>query len=115
MTTWRVKNKWLFCYKEPICSAKGLECYRNAVTNDEMCMTACEGLYADVSKNNNYNTVEDAERFVSILRTYEYYKKGFGRDITYPKMLEGNDLIFVHNLYIFLLRLQDEEVQATLG
>jgi hypothetical protein len=77
-------------YQEPICSPKGLDCYNIGIETDGNCLTSCEGLYADVFKDQEYKNVDDIKKFKPILRSYGEYKRGYSKDIGFPKLIESN-------------------------
>ena len=57
-------------------------------------MTACEGLYADVSREKEITNVGKDKKFINTLNNYENYKRGFNKDIVFPSIIESMFFIF---------------------
>ena len=53
------------------------------------CLTPCKGLYADVERDIEVIKLEDRKLFDSVVENYENFKRGYIKDINYPKQLEG--------------------------
>ena len=50
----------------------------------------CKGMYADVSKQTtDTKIVDDMYKFKGLIQQYEEYKRGYRKEICYPKILEG--------------------------
>ena len=72
-----------------MCTPTGIECYQRMSIDTKHCLTSCNGLYADVTKNSNFKSLENIEKLESFMANYESYKRGFSKDIEYPDMLSG--------------------------
>ena len=49
----------------------------------------CKGLYADISlENSDVRKVENMRKFDQLVKSYENYKRGYSKDITYPPALK---------------------------
>ena len=62
-----------------------MECYKSVIPNGEKCVAPCEGVYADVEKELNHEKVEEMRKFDQLMANYEEYKRGYEKDINYPK------------------------------
>ena len=64
------------------------ECYGDVEKTFEQCLLPCKGLYADISVENS-GKVEEMKKFDHLIKSYENYKRGYTKDITYPPALRG--------------------------
>jgi hypothetical protein len=55
----------------------GLECYKSVKKSSEKCTIPCKGIYADVSRGEDFEPVEEIEEFGPTLASYTNYKSGF--------------------------------------
>jgi hypothetical protein len=55
----------------------GLECYKSVKKSSEKCIIPCKGIYADVSRGEDSEQVEEIEEFRTTLDSYKSYKSGF--------------------------------------
>ena len=56
---------------------------------EEACLTPCTGVYADIRKDIEIVEVEDLRKFDELLLNYEDFKRGYAKDINYPRQLKG--------------------------
>ena len=55
----------------------GLECYKSVKKSSEKCIIPCKGIYADVNRVEDFEKVEEIEKFGPTLESYKNYKSGF--------------------------------------
>ena len=68
-----------------------MECYGNLKKNqrEKVCLPPCEGLYADIKKDSDAIALYTSGKFKRLLEQYEDFKRGFARNIEYPRLLKG--------------------------
>ena len=52
------------------------------------CLIPCKGIYADVFKEIEGISVDYMIKFVELIGNYESYKRGYVKDINFPKQLK---------------------------
>ena len=55
-------------------------------------MIPCKGIYGDVERDIEVMKVEEMRKFDELVEKYENYKRGYVKDINYPKQIEGKTL-----------------------
>ena len=72
-----------------LCSLDGIECYKKLRPDTDNCVAPCKGIYADVQRDIEAMNVENLRKFDKMVESYEHYRRGFIKDIEYPKLLKG--------------------------
>ena len=75
----------------------GLECYKSLEKSSEKCKIPCKGIYADVSREEDFEKVEEIIKFRTTLESYKKYKSGI-RNEKEGNKLRKNKRYNQHNL-----------------
>ena len=63
--------------QETLCMPPGLELYKSVKKSSETCNIPCKGINADVYREEDFEKVEEKEKFGISLANYKEYKSGF--------------------------------------
>ena len=87
----------IFFNQETLCSPTGVECYKSVRSSTSKC-SPCRGLYADIATDTSgQGDVNKIKKVDKLIENYEFYKRGFSEDITYPKAITGIDRMLSSN------------------
>ena len=75
--------------QEPLCTPTGTECYQHLHVDSDNCLLPCKGLYAKVQKGTNFESLDAIKSLQNTIDSYENYKRGFSKDIKYPKKISS--------------------------
>ena len=75
--------------KDPVCTFSGLDCFNNQEDELDKCIQPCEGIYADIMKENVKVVDKYTPGMKNLVEAYEKYKNLFLDDIEYPPALSG--------------------------
>ena len=93
-----VFRKLFLLIQENLCTASGLDCYKNMAPNYQNCIIPCTGLYADVEKDDDLSFIKQSKAFDELIENYTLFKQGFEGDEIFNKhLLTGMVNNFLYN------------------
>ena len=72
-----------------ICDSSGIDCYHQLSVDKSNCLMPCEGIFADIWKENVDEVTANHHGMKNIFEAYENYKNQFIVDLNYPIAILG--------------------------
>ena len=79
-----VNNDHCLLFKIPVCDSVGFNCSEKLVVEKDNCLNPCEGVYADIRREDGEIVDETIPGMEDVLAAYEKYKNQFQNDSIYP-------------------------------
>ena len=79
-----------------MCGPLGIDCSKKQKLQKEKCTILCEGIYADIRKDEKVVVDVDTPGMKKLVEAYERYKNQFQDEITYPPAL----MSIIHNVIL---------------
>ena len=74
------------------CNSSGIDCTKKENSNKDNCPILCEGIYADIRKEQELLVDIDTPGMKNLVDAYEKYKSQFHDEMTYPPTLMSIDV-----------------------